>query len=39
MDTHADNIVMQNLLTKLGFEKRGVIHVVEDDYPRFAYEK
>lgn len=39
MDTHADNIVMQNLLTKLGFEKRGIIHVVEDNYPRFAYEK
>ena len=39
MDTHTDNTVMQNLLTKLGFEKRGIIHVVEDDYPRFAYEK
>ena len=39
MDTHADNIVMQNLLNKLGFEKRGIIHVIEDDYPRFAYEK
>ena len=39
MDTHTDNVVMQNLLTKLGFEKRGVIHVIEDEYPRFAYEK
>ena len=39
MDTHGDNSVMQNLLTKLGFEKRGIIHVVEDNYPRFAYEK
>ena len=39
MDTHGDNYVMQNLLTKLGFEKRGIIHVVEDNYPRFAYEK
>lgn len=39
MDTHGDNIVMQNLLTKLGFEKRGIIHVTEDHYPRFAYEK
>lgn len=39
IDTHADNIVMQNLLNKLGFEKRGIIHVIEDSYPRFAYEK
>lgn len=38
-DTHPDNTVMQNLLTKLGFEKRGIIHVIEDDYPRYAYEK
>lgn len=39
IDTHGDNIVMQNLLSKLGFEKRGIIYVVEDNYPRFAYEK
>ncbi|MBQ9931882.1 MAG: GNAT family N-acetyltransferase [Firmicutes bacterium] len=39
IDTHGDNVVMQNLLQKLGFEKRGIIHVVEDHYPRFAYEK
>lgn len=39
MDTHGDNIVMQNLLTKLGFQKCGIIHVLEDKYPRFAYEK
>ena len=39
IDTHADNVVMQRLLAKLGFERRGIIHVVEDDYPRFAYEK
>lgn len=37
-DTHPDNRPMQNLLGKLGFEKRGVIHVTEDDNPRFAYE-
>jgi hypothetical protein len=30
---------MQQLLSKLGFEKRGIIHVEEDDYPRYAYEK
>ena len=39
VDTHGDNTVMQNLLTKLGFERRGTIYVVEDPYPRFAYEK
>lgn len=39
IDTHGDNVVMQSLLEKLGFEKRGIIHVEEDHYPRFAYEK
>ena len=39
IDTHTDNVVMQNLLKKLGFTYRGIIHVVEDHYPRFAYEK
>lgn len=39
VDTHADNIVMHNLLLKLGFEKCGIIHVIEDDEPRFAYER
>ena len=38
IDTHPDNRIMQGLLTRLGFEKRGIIHVEEDDYPRFAYE-
>lgn len=39
IDTHDDNWVMQNLLTKLGFSYRGIIHVEEDDDPRLAYEK
>ena len=39
IDTHPDNTVMQALLEKLGYEKRGIIFVEEDDYPRFAYEK
>lgn len=39
IDTHTDNVVMQNLLLKLGFAQRGIIYVVEDNYPRFAYEK
>lgn len=39
MDTHSDNKVMQNLLTKLGFRHCGTIFVYEDRYPRLAYEK
>lgn len=39
VDTHGDNTVMQSLLPKLGFEKCGAIHVVEDNDPRIAYEK
>ena len=39
IDTHADNIVMRNLAKKLGFHQCGIIYVVEDNYPRFAFEK
>jgi hypothetical protein len=39
IDTHTDNKVMQNLLKKLGFIRCGVIYVLEDDYPRYAFEK
>ena len=39
IDTHADNAVMQGLLARLGFVKCGIIHVAEDNYPRYAYEK
>ena len=39
VDTHTDNRVMQNLLSKLGFTRCGIIYVIEDDYPRYAYEK
>lgn len=38
MDTHSDNKPMQHLLEKIGFERRGTIYVIEDDYPRYAYE-
>ena len=38
IDTHGDNTVMQGLLQKLGFERRGIIHVREDSDPRIAYE-
>ena len=39
IDTHGDNLVMQNLLKKLGFVHCGMVHVEEDDAPRLAYEK
>ena len=39
IDTHGDNIIMQKLLAKLGFTRRGTIYVEEDDFPRLAYEK
>ena len=38
IDTHPDNTVMQGLLTKLGFTRRGIIHVEEDNDPRYAYD-
>ena len=38
MDTHGDNVVMQNLLAKIGFVPCGIIHVEEDDDPRIAYD-
>lgn len=38
IDTHPDNKVMQGLLAKLGFRRCGIIHVVEDNDPRYAYE-
>jgi len=39
IDTHGDNTVMQKLLTKLGYTHCGTIYVVEDNYPRLAFEK
>ncbi len=39
IDTHGDNIVMQNMLKKLGFTHCGTIYVHEDNYPRLAFEK
>ena len=39
VDTHGDNIVMQNLLEKNGFTRCGIIYIVKDPYPRIAYEK
>ncbi|MBO6240596.1 MAG: GNAT family N-acetyltransferase [Butyrivibrio sp.] len=39
IDTHSDNIVMQNMLKKLGFSYCGTIYVHEDNDPRMAFEK
>ena len=39
VDTHPDNTVMQQLLERLGFVRRGIIYVPQDPYPRFAYDK
>ena len=39
IDTHGDNIVMQNLLAKMGFQYCGIVYVEEDRNPRLAYEK
>ena len=38
IDTHPDNTVMQGLLRKLGFRQRGIIHVTEDNDPRYAFD-
>lgn len=37
IDTHADNHVMQKLVTQAGFTRCGIIYV-EDGSPRIAYE-
>lgn len=38
IDTHRDNVVMQNLLAKNGFFKCGIIYL-EDGSERLAYQK
>lgn len=38
IDTHKDNIVMQNTLKKNGFSYCGIIHLLNGD-PRMAYQK
>ncbi len=37
-DTHADNHIMQHLLTANGFQRCGIIHV-EDGSPRIAFQR
>lgn len=38
IDTHQDNLVMQNALRKQAFTRRGIIYI-EDGTPRIAYDK
>ena len=37
IDTHEDNHVMQSAVTKLGFQRRGIIHL-SNGSPRIAYD-
>lgn len=37
IDTHEDNHVMQNAVTKLGFQRRGIIYLANGS-PRIAYD-
>lgn len=37
IDTHHDNVVMQNAVARLGFERSGIIHLANGS-PRIAYE-
>ena len=39
VDTHGDNRVMQNVVKRCGFAYCGIIHVLEDNYPRLAFDK
>lgn len=38
IDTHKDNVIMQHLLVKCGYNRCGIIYV-EDGTPRIAYQK
>ena len=38
IDTHHDNRVMQHVVEKLGFQRRGVIYIA-DGSPRIAYDR
>ena len=38
IDTHHDNVVMQNAVKKQGFQRRGIIYIA-DGSPRIAYDR
>ena len=38
IDTHGDNHIMQHVVEKAGFQRRGIIYIA-DGTPRIAYEK
>ena len=37
IDTHKDNLIMQHVIAKAGFQKCGIIYV-RDGSPRIAYQ-
>ena len=37
IDTHHDNVIMQNAVARLGFQRSGIIHLANGS-PRIAYE-
>jgi RimJ/RimL family protein N-acetyltransferase len=37
IDTHHDNVVMQHVVQKAGFQRCGIIYIA-DGTPRIAYE-
>ena len=39
IDTHRDNLPMQNLLAKNGFSRRGIIYLCKNGDERIAYQK
>ncbi|MDO1605747.1 GNAT family N-acetyltransferase [Lactobacillus sp. YT155] len=38
IDTHFENLAMQHVIEKNGFDKRGVIRMFADRQPRYAYQ-
>ena len=38
IDTHEDNLIMQHVIEKAGFQRRGIIYIA-DGTPRIAYER
>ena len=38
IDTHRDNLVMQSVLKKFGFNKCGIVYMLDDGTPRIAFD-
>ena len=39
IDTHKDNLVMQNLIKKNGFIECGIVYMADDGTPRIAFDR